>query len=298
MKQLKSTGQSEDTLNEDLPEAQQQAEDDVNGGIRIGQYSNATYHKDGLFSTIYRAVAPGGHIVALKLTNPSAMHPPHNSEREARILRDSLAPHIIPLLDEFHIAGGYLVLVFPYQPTDLAQSLSAGSLSHAEKKTCLHGLFDALSHIHAKGIIHRDVKPSNILLDRSGGHSYLADFGIAWSPRDQSLESVQRKITDVGSTAYRPPELLFGHTAYDESLDMWAAGCVMGEAVTSTRSTLFDPGPLGSELALIKSIFSSLGTPTNETWPVCYLQHSFQRMITDEFKGGDQFSRLGKDAFS
>ena len=237
--------------------------------------------------------------MALKMTNPSAMHPPHNSEREARILRELLSPHVISLLDELQIAGGYFVLVFPYQPTDLAQSLAADSLSHAEKKTCLHGLFDALSHIHAKEIIHRDVKPSNILLDRSGGHPYLADFGIAWSPRDQSSESIERKITDVGSTAYRPPEILFGHTAYDESLDMWAAGCVMAEVVTSTRSTLFDAGSLGSELALIKSIFSSLGTPTNETWPVCILQHDpFLSMITDESKGDDQISRLGKDVFS
>jgi cyclin-dependent kinase len=129
-------------------------------------------------------------------------------------------------------------------------------------------LFEALAYIHGLGIIHRDVKPSNILLESMNGPVYLADFGIAWSPDDVDSEPASDKIIDVGTTCYRPPELLFGDRKYDTSLDMWAAGCVVGEMMTKSHQPIFDAGPLGSELGLIKSMFTKLGTPTDQTWPV------------------------------
>ncbi|KAI9886048.1 MAG: hypothetical protein M1823_002168 [Watsoniomyces obsoletus] len=239
-------------------------------GSQFGQYQNAIYHRDGLFSTVYRAISPNGKVVALKVTTPSTMHPPHNSEREARILRKvSTSSHVIPLLDSFRFRGDRFVLVFPFQPTDLEQLLRTSSLSEKRAKNCLLDLFNALEYIHSKGIIHRDIKPSNILLhDRLDGPAYLADFGIAWCEDDPASEKTDGKITDVGTTSFRPPELLFGYTAYDETLDLWAAGCVVAEVVmASPNRSLFDSGPLGSELALIRSIFMSLGTPTEEIWP-------------------------------
>ena len=154
----------------------------------------------------------------------------------------------------------------------------------------LTGLFCALAHIHAKGIIHRDIKPANILLGSPVGPPYLADFGIAWSPDDPASEPSDQKITDVGTTCYRPPELLFGHSAYGPETDLWAAGCVVAECVRysskvvkkpRTKSgeaewTLFDAGEMGSELALVKSIFETLGTPTDETWPVSLFSQQHQ----------------------
>ncbi|CAD0112015.1 unnamed protein product [Aureobasidium uvarum] len=73
---------------------------------------------------------------------------------------------------------------------------------------------------------------------------------------------------DVGTTSYRPPELMFGNQWYNTSLDMWATGCVVAQVVSLGSQTLFDSGDLGSDLALIKSIFSTLGTPDLEKWPV------------------------------
>ena len=146
----------------------------------------------------------------------------------------------------------------------------------------LEGLFCAVAHIHSKGIIHRDIKPANILLGTTSGPAFLADFGIAWSDNDPASEPFDQKITDVGTTCYRPPELLFGHKAYGPEIDMWSAGCVVAECVRRGLDgiekpsmeteeadwTLFDNGELGSDLALINSIFKTLGTPTDETWPV------------------------------
>ena len=106
------------------------------------------------------------------------------------------------------------------------------------------------------------------------GPAYLTDFGIAWSPTDPQSEAADAKITDVGTTSYRPPELLFGWRKYDTSLDIWAAGCVVAEMVRPGHYPLFDAGPLGSELSLIKSIFTALGTPNEDVWPVSCLPHS------------------------
>ena len=125
-----------------------------------------------------------------------------------------------------------------------------------------------MAYTHSKGVIHRDIKPSNILLKSLEGPAYLSDFGIAWAPDAADSEPVDSKITDVGTTCYRPPELLFGNTQYGCSLDLWAAGCTVAEALDPKHETLFDSGELGSDLALIQSVFSKLGTPSLDVWPV------------------------------
>lgn len=153
-------------------------------------------------------------------------------------------------------------------PYDLDMVLQQGYLAKVHRRDCLKDLFSALKHVHAQGLIHRDVKPSNILMKSPSGPAYLADFGIAWSPDDPASEPASEKITDVGTTSYRPPEVLFGKKNYDQSLDMWAAGCVTAQVVTSSNEPLFEAGDLGSDLKLIQSIFKKLGTPDTEIWPV------------------------------
>jgi serine/threonine protein kinase len=169
-----------------------------------------------------------------------------------------------------------------------------GRLSDAAKISCLRNLFQALAHLHSLGIIHRDVKPSNILLESRCGPAYLSDFGIAWSSEDPASEEPAKKITDVGTTSYRPPEILFGCSSYGSSLDMWAAGCVVSEVIRGSNEPLFDSGDLGTELALIQSIFKTLGTPTAEGWPVSFdVLVDFSSVLT--MLGNCSPSRLGQD---
>ena len=243
--------------------------DSSNPGTQIGRYINANHWKDGMSSDIYQAKDPSNNtIVALKVTTPAMMTAPHDSIREARILTASKSPNIIPLLTSFQQHDRF-ILVFPFMPYDLGTVLHKNQLPEQSKNVILRDLFTGLAHLHSQGIIHRDIKPSNILLPTLRGPAYIADLGTAWSATDSASEPAATKHLEVGTTSYRPPELLFGKQDYGTKLDMWAAGCVAAQVLGLGKKTLFDSGDLGSELALIKSIFETLGTPNLEVWPVC-----------------------------
>ncbi|KAL6167541.1 Hym1p [Exserohilum turcicum] len=195
------------------------------------------------------------------------MEPPHDSKREAKILALAASERIMPLLETFSFNGSQFVLVFPFMRYDFGDVLHDRKLTKGQVKSCLKDLFTGLAYIHSKGIVHRDIKPSNILLKSLDGPAFLSDFGIAWAAGVSGSEAADSKITDVGTTCYRPPELLFGNQKYDCSLDLWAAGCTVAEALHPDHETLFDSGELGSDLALIQSVFKKLGTPTLHIWP-------------------------------
>jgi len=241
-------------------------------GPTFGKYQWATFHADGQTSTVYKAKptdsAIGEAVVALKVMNPDRMQPPHNARREMRLLKKAEHEFIVPLIDSFWQPGGSLFLVFPFLRQDVENLLRSDSLTKAQSQMVFEGLFGALAYLHSMNIIHRDVKPSNLLLRTMNGPVYLIDFGISWAEDDPESEPADSKITDVGTTRYRPPELLFGHRAYDTTLDMWAAGCIVAEMIRKEHHQLFDAGALGSELGLLKSMFTTLGTPTNSNWPV------------------------------
>ena len=241
---------------------------------RLGPYGEATYHRSGISSIVYKAFNSNDCPIALKVSNPSQATAPHDCRREARVLRKAASEQVVPLMNDFVLPNGDFVLVMPFLPTDLASVLrgsSQGTLKVADVQmySFLRDLLSGLAHLHSLGIIHRDVKPSNLLIQGLTGPAYIADFGIAWMPDDQGCEPPGNLITDVGTTCYRPPELLFGHRKYGCTLDMWSAGCVVAEVLHPKHQALFDSGPLGSDLALIKSIFETLGTPNEKIWPVC-----------------------------
>ncbi|KAG8624070.1 hypothetical protein KVT40_009046 [Elsinoe batatas] len=249
----------------------------LSGGVTIGDYINAQHYKDGQTAIIYKAKSTKhcpsrdniwkGGFVALKVTHPSTMTPPHDSKREARLLKAAASKQVVPLLDAFDAKGGQFVLVFPFLAIDLDELLCRGAIPEVRGKAIMKDVLSGLVHVHGIGMIHRDIKPSNILLKHPNGPAWLGDFGIAWSRDDPASESFDRKILDVGTTCYRPPELMFGNERYGASLDMWALGCVAAQVFDLGQRTLFDSGDLGSDLALIKSIFETLGTPNLDLWP-------------------------------
>jgi serine/threonine protein kinase len=255
---------SETALNQQEPE---KIAKDVLDGCRdvqvVGRYTCAWW-REGYSSTVY--VAHTSRAVALKVITPSVLQAPHDAQRELRLLVKAKSAHVIELLEHFDDMT-HLVLVFPFMPITLVDVIER---PHGDVRNCLKDMFSGLAHIHSMGIIHRDIKPSNVLLRSPNGPAYVTDFGIAWSPKDHDpSEPAHAKHTDVGTTCYRAPELLFGCTTYGTELDMYAAGVTLAEVVRGAKDHLFEGGGRGTDFRLVHSIMSKLGTPTKETWPVC-----------------------------
>ena len=250
-------------------------------GTKIGRFEDCHLIAEGLASKVYRLIKPSA-CIALKVTEP---HPPapHNPHREAKIMYSLTADkakrheNIIVISDTFYDQSGNFVIVMPYFPITLSDILEQRLMNKWEVLNIFEQIFSALAHLHKFGIIHRDIKPSNIVSSSRNGPIQLIDFGTAWDPL-MSLESgfenipepADSKIIEVGTGPYRAPETLFGNKAYDTSLDMWSAGCVLAEALSWPTHSLFSSPPAwedGNQLGLIVSIFKTLGTPTPETWP-------------------------------
>mgnify|MGYP001558889819 FL=1 len=116
-------------------------------------------------------------------------------------------------------------MVFEYSDHDLTGVLHHPSihLSPAHLKSLMQQFLDGLAFIHQRGVLHRDLKGSNILLSKHG-ELKIADFGLArfYAP-GRGNDYTNRVITQW----YKPPELLFGATVYGSEVDMWSAGCVL-----------------------------------------------------------------------
>ncbi|KUJ16981.1 serine/threonine-protein kinase csk1 [Mollisia scopiformis] len=244
-------------------------EEPTTPGISIGPYPHCHPIAVGLVSEVYR-----NKTLALKVITETRNVEPHNSDVEIKILKSLSHPSIIKLNSTFRDQERRLVLVFPYMPLNLAKIIANGPVPPAVTKTCFHDLFSALVYLHEQGIIHRDIKPSNLLLSSPTGPSQLSDFGTTWHPSISPLSSLpeppEHKVLEVGTTCYRAPETLFGNRAYGTSLDMWAAGTMLAECLRESRDPLFESRETsedGNQLGLILSMFKTLGTPTEETWP-------------------------------
>lgn len=116
------------------------------------------------------------------------------------------------------------------------------------------GLANALAWVHQHGVIHRDVKPENVLFKTVDSEPVLCDFGIAWVP-DYGEDP---KVCDVSTGLYKAPELLLGMD-YNEAIDIWALGCVFAKLLAPTSQALF--APYQGDIALLGSQLCVLGKP-------------------------------------
>ena len=160
--------------------------------------------------------------------------------------------------------------MFEYLPYDLKKYITrqeeAGSFTPAAKKRIFYQNVKAVAFLHSKRVLHRDLKPQNVLVDASGNIK-VADFGLA---RQYSIP-IKKYTHEVVTVWYRAPEILLGSSEYTTSVDTWSLGCILAELYNN--EPLF---PGDSEIGEIFKIFQALGTPTEDIWKGVTKLHDFK----------------------
>ncbi len=185
-----------------------------------------------------------GRPVAIKIIRSDLVH---DTTARARFLREAEVSahlkheHILPLF-EFGEDQGRLFLVTPYiDGGTLARRLKSGSLSLIQVRQLFVPLVQAVAYIHRRGVVHRDLKPTNILLDEQDGQIYvrLIDFGIAMVQGRTASPPLTTAGNEVGTIAYMAPERLNGIAA--PSNDIFSLGVILHQMLTGNL-------PLGDDL--------------------------------------------------
>ena len=224
---------------------------ELQAGTAIGGFRIEALIGQGSAGTVYSAQDVAlDRRVAVKVLAPSLARDAQFHERflrESRLAASLEHPNIIPI----HAAGeddGLLYLAMRYvDGRDLANLLAAlGRLDPARAVEILAQIGSALDAAHARGLIHRDVKPANILLARHDGstdHAYLCDFGLAKHASTVSSLTGDRGV--VGTVEYLAPEQIEGRPV-DGRVDVYALGCVLYEMLTGEA-----PFTRGNELGAL-----------------------------------------------
>ncbi|KAK6754782.1 hypothetical protein RB195_013646 [Necator americanus] len=217
---------------------------------------------EGTYGIVFKGVHKrSGKLVALKKISLERDNEgvPSTCIREICLLKDLNHRNIVRLYDVIH-SGMQLYLVFEFIDRDLKtllDKLPGKRLPVRHAKSFLWQLLQALAYCHTRRVLHRDLKPQNLLVDNSGVIK-LADFGLA---RNFSIPS--RVYThEVVTLWYRAPEILLGGRYYSTAIDIWSLGCIFSEMVAGTPLFAGD-----SEIDQLFRIFKILGTPTPEMWP-------------------------------
>ncbi|XP_012846433.1 PREDICTED: probable serine/threonine-protein kinase At1g54610 [Erythranthe guttata] len=258
---------------------------------KIGLCLSCVYMQigQGTYSSVYRARdLTTDKIVAMKKVRFVNMDPEsvRFMAREICILRRLDHPNVMKLeaLVTSRISGN-LYLVFEYMEHDLAGLLASPRVKFTEPqiKCYARQMFLGLEHCHSRGVLHRDIKGSNLLVDNNGILK-IGDFGLA-----TSFDANNRKqplTSHVVTLWYRAPELLLGETHYGVAVDMWSAGCILAELFAGKPIM---PGT--TEVEQMHKIFKLCGSPTEEYWRKTKLPH------TGSFKSQRVYKRRVADAF-
>ena len=209
----------------------------------FGPYRLDALIGSGGMGEVFRAFDTGrNRVVALKrLPRPLAVDAEYRArfQRESSLVAQLREPHIIPIHDYGEIDGQLYIDMRLVEGGDLSAALRSGPLTMSRAVDVVSQIADALDAAHAEGLVHRDVKPSNILLaGRPGtgelterGVAYLVDFGIARSVDGPTLSQTGLAM---GSSGYMAPERLTGDH-WDLRVDVYALACVLYECLVGSR---------------------------------------------------------------
>lgn len=199
-------------------------------GENVGPYRLIEKLGKGGMATVFKAYHPSlDRYVAIKALHPAFMEHPgfiDRFEREAKVVARLEHPNIVPIYDfSEHEDRPYLVLKYVPGET-LKARLEKSKLTYKETRHIFRVISSALAYAHQEGVLHRDVKPSNVLLDKTGG-IYLADFGLA-----RIAETSQTTLSGqmmMGTPHYISPEQAKGLGNLDNGTDIYSLGVMMYE---------------------------------------------------------------------
>jgi serine/threonine protein kinase len=199
--------------------------------IVLGRYALGAMLGSGAFGSVHKGRSlVGDKPVAVKVQRLDGPEHKPRFEREAQSLARIIHPHVVRVLDFGYLEGGVAVVVMEFvegTSLDLLAAKSGGTLPWREAVRLMIGVLDGLDAAHEAGVIHRDVKPQNILVSTATVSSAkIIDFGIA-RPTDGS-KPITLKGQILGSLGYMAPEQLLGNEV-DARSDVYAAGCVLFE---------------------------------------------------------------------
>lgn len=212
--------------------------------------SNVSYTLIGTYGVVYKALdlANNNQVVALKKIRleDNEEGVPSTAIREISILKEMKHPNILGLIDIVHSDGDKLYLVLEFLDLDLkrymdalpvneggkgkappdgtSQLLSRQGLDDAVIRKFMLQMCEGIKYCHSRRILHRDLKPQNLLIDRHGNLK-ICDFGLA-----RAFGVPLRTYThEVVTLWYRAPEILLGGRQYSTGVDMWSIGCIFAE---------------------------------------------------------------------
>ncbi|KAJ0920850.1 putative protein-serine/threonine kinase CMGC-CDK-CRK7-CDK9 family [Helianthus annuus] len=227
----------------------------------------------GTYSNVYKARdRKTKKIVALKKVRFDTSEPESVKfmAREIMMLRKLDHPNIVKLEGLATSRMQYsLYLVFDYMQTDLSRIISRPDerLTEPQVKFYMKQLLSGLQHCHERGILHRDIKGSNLLIDKDGNLK-IADFGLANHYDSKKPVPLTNRVVTLW---YRSPELLLGTTIYGPGIDLWSAGCLLAEMFAG-RPIM----PGRTEVEQLHKIFKLCGTPSSDYWKKLKLSTTFR----------------------
>jgi len=217
---------------------------------------------EGTYGVVYKGRhKKTGQLVAMKkirLENEEE-GVPSTAIREISLLKELQHPNIVSLEDVL-MQDSKLYLVFEFLSMDLKKYIDSlpkeQLLDKMLVKSYLHQIMEGILFCHKRRVLHRDLKPQNLLIDRKGAIK-IGDFGLA-----RAFGIPVRVYThEVVTLWYRAPEVLLGSARYSTPIDLWSIGCIFAELVT--KRPLFHGD---SEIDQLFRIFRTMGTPTEEIW--------------------------------
>lgn len=220
---------------------------------------------NGTYATVYKGLnkTTGVYVALKEVKLDSEEGTPSTAIREISLMKELKHENIVRLFDVIHTENK-LTLVFEFMDNDLKKFMDNRNKGNAHKglemdlvKYFQWQLLQGVAFCHENRILHRDLKPQNLLINNRG-QLKLGDFGLA---RAFGIP-VNTFSSEVVTLWYRAPDVLMGSRNYCTSIDIWSCGCILAEMIMG--KPLF-PGSNDEEQ--LKLIFDIMGTPVERTWP-------------------------------